>query len=146
MQRERIKPVPRACRAGGNQYRITRKAGTKTMPMPTPMSTRPAVAAVTEYASVDDIFALAEERGEAPFIVVCDEISDVHNLGAVIRSAECAGANAKRLGLHTPCAEFGQCDDCASPERICSVTAFFERPSKGLENTYVILADCNLGL
>ena len=63
-----------------------------------------------------------------------------------IRSAECAGANAKRLGLHTPCAEFGQCDDCASPERICSVTAFFERPSKGLENTYVILADCNLGL
>ena len=48
MPRERIKPVPRACRAGGNQYRITRKAGTKTMPMPTPMSTRPAVAAVTE--------------------------------------------------------------------------------------------------
>lgn len=52
-----------------------------------------AIAAVTEYASVDDIFALAEERGEAPFIVVCDEISDVHNLGAVIRSAECAGAH-----------------------------------------------------
>ena len=48
MPRERIKPVPRACRAGGNQYRITRKAGTKTMPMPTPMSTRPTVAAVTE--------------------------------------------------------------------------------------------------
>lgn len=63
-----------------------------------------------------------------------------------IRSAECAGANAKRLGLHTPCAEFGRCDDCASPERICGVTAFFERPSKGLENTYVILVDRPLGL
>ncbi len=63
-----------------------------------------------------------------------------------IRSAECAGANAKRLGLYTPCADLGECDDCASPERICRVTAFFERPSNGLENTYVILADCNLGL
>ncbi len=63
-----------------------------------------------------------------------------------IRSAECAGANARRLGLHTPCAEFGQCDDCTSPERICSVTAYFERPSKGLKNTYVILVDRPLGL
>ena len=52
-----------------------------------------AVAAVTQYASLDDIFALAAERGEEPFVVVCDEISDVHNLGAIIRSAECAGAH-----------------------------------------------------
>ncbi len=63
-----------------------------------------------------------------------------------IRSAECAGANAKRLGLHTPCADLGRCDDCASPDRICSVTAFFERPAKGLENTYVLLVDRNMGL
>lgn len=52
-----------------------------------------AVAAVREYASIDEIFAIAAERGEAPFVVVCDEISDVHNLGAIIRSAECAGAH-----------------------------------------------------
>ena len=52
-----------------------------------------AVAAVTHYASIDDILALAEERGEPPFVIVCDEISDVHNLGAIIRSAECAGAH-----------------------------------------------------
>ena len=52
-----------------------------------------AVAAVTSYASIDDILALAAERGEDPFVVVCDEISDVHNLGAIIRSAECAGAH-----------------------------------------------------
>lgn len=52
-----------------------------------------ALAAVREYCSVDDIFALAQEREEKPFIIVCDEISDGHNLGAIIRSAECAGAH-----------------------------------------------------
>lgn len=52
-----------------------------------------AVAAVREYCTVDDILAVAGERGEAPFVIICDEISDPHNLGAVIRSAECAGAH-----------------------------------------------------
>ena len=52
-----------------------------------------AVAAVREYASVDDILNAARERGEAPLVVVCDELSDPHNLGAVIRAAECAGAH-----------------------------------------------------
>ena len=52
-----------------------------------------AVAAVREYASIEDIFQRAEERGEAPLIVLCDELSDPHNLGAVIRTAECAGAH-----------------------------------------------------
>ena len=52
-----------------------------------------ALAAVREYASVEDILSAARERGEAPLLVVCDEISDPHNLGAIIRSAECAGAH-----------------------------------------------------
>lgn len=52
-----------------------------------------AVAAVREYASVDDILSAAREKGESPLIVVCDELSDPHNLGAVIRTAECAGAH-----------------------------------------------------
>ena len=52
-----------------------------------------AVCAVREYCTVEDILAIAEERQEPPFVIVCDEISDGHNLGAIIRSAECAGAH-----------------------------------------------------
>lgn len=52
-----------------------------------------AYVAAHEYSSVDEIFAYAEEKGEAPFIVVCDEIEDPHNLGAIIRTAECAGVH-----------------------------------------------------
>ena len=52
-----------------------------------------AVAAVKEYSSVEDILNLAKEREEAPFIIILDEIEDPHNLGAIIRTAECAGAH-----------------------------------------------------
>ena len=51
------------------------------------------LAAAHEYASIDDIFAEAENRGEKPLIVICDELTDPHNLGAILRSAECAGAH-----------------------------------------------------
>ena len=51
-----------------------------------------AVAAAQAYAAVEDILQRAADRGEPPLVVVCDEISDPHNLGAIIRTAECAGA------------------------------------------------------
>lgn len=52
-----------------------------------------AMGAVKEYSSIEDIFATAEERNESPFIIICDEIEDPHNLGAIIRTAEAAGAH-----------------------------------------------------
>ena len=52
-----------------------------------------ALAAVREYASVEDLLRAAADRGEPPLLVICDEISDPHNLGAIIRTAECAGAH-----------------------------------------------------
>jgi 23S rRNA (guanosine2251-2'-O)-methyltransferase len=74
-----------------------------------------AVAAVREYSSVADILALAAQKGEAPLIVVCDEISDPHNLGAIIRTAECAGAHGVVIPRH----------------RSAGVTAVVEKTSAG---------------
>lgn len=46
-----------------------------------------------EYSTIEDILADAEQKGEQPFIIICDEIEDPHNLGAIIRTAETAGAH-----------------------------------------------------
>ena len=52
-----------------------------------------ALAALREYVSVESLLENARQKGENPLLVVCDEISDPHNLGAIIRTAECAGAH-----------------------------------------------------
>jgi len=52
-----------------------------------------AFVAAHDYATVEQILQTAEERGEKPLIVICDELNDPHNLGAILRSAECAGAH-----------------------------------------------------
>ncbi len=87
-----------------------------------------ALAAVREYCSIDDIFALADERGEKPFIIVCDEISDGHNLGAIIRSAECAGAH----GIIIP------------KRRSAGLTAIVDKASAGAAEHMLIARVANL--
>lgn len=52
-----------------------------------------AYVAAVDYKSLEDIFEFAAEKGEDPFIIILDGITDPHNLGAIIRSAECAGAH-----------------------------------------------------
>ena len=74
-----------------------------------------AVCALRSYASLDDILAVAAERGEEPFVVVCDEISDPHNLGAIIRTAEAVGAHGVVIPKH----------------RSAGITAIVEKTSAG---------------
>ena len=52
-----------------------------------------AIGACAEYVEVDDILKIAADKDEDPFIIICDEIEDPHNLGAIIRTAEAAGAH-----------------------------------------------------
>jgi len=74
-----------------------------------------AVAAVREYSTVEEILNIAAERGEKPLIVICDEISDPHNLGAIIRTAESAGAHGIIIPKH----------------RSAGITAIVEKTSAG---------------
>ena len=57
-----------------------------------------AYAAAAKYSTVDEIFACAKDRGEDPFIMILDDIEDPHNLGAIMRTAECAGAHGIIIG------------------------------------------------
>lgn len=52
-----------------------------------------AFAAAHEYSTVDDILSLAKTRGEAPFIIIAEGLSDPHNLGSIVRTANAAGAH-----------------------------------------------------
>lgn len=52
-----------------------------------------AYASAHEYAEVGDILDAAHSKGEDPFVIICDKITDPHNLGAIIRTANCVGAH-----------------------------------------------------
>lgn len=59
-----------------------------------------AYCAAKEYVSVSDIIKIAKSKGEHPFIVVCDDITDPHNLGSIIRSANAAGVHGVIISKH----------------------------------------------
>ncbi len=59
-----------------------------------------AFASAYAYADVDDMLREAEKRGEDPFLILLDSVTDPHNLGAIIRSAECAGAHGVIVPQH----------------------------------------------
>lgn len=52
-----------------------------------------AVCGAAEYVTVEEILEISKNKGTPPFIIVCDEIEDPHNLGAILRTAEAAGAD-----------------------------------------------------
>lgn len=60
------------------------------------------IAEITDYkyAELDDIFALAESRGEPPFVLILDGVEDPHNLGSILRVAECAGVHGVVIPRH----------------------------------------------
>ena len=62
-----------------------------------------AYASAYKYAELEDIYARAEEKGEDPFIVVLDNLEDPHNLGAIMRTAECAGAHGVIIPKRRSC-------------------------------------------
>lgn len=88
-----------------------------------------AIAAAYDYASVDDILAKARERGEAPFIFLLDGIEDPHNLGAIIRTANLAGAHGVIIPKH----------------RAVGLTATVARTSAGALNFTPVAKVTNLG-
>lgn len=56
-----------------------------------------------KYSQMEDIFELAKERGEDPFVVILDGLEDPHNLGAIMRTAECAGAHGVIIPKRNAC-------------------------------------------
>lgn len=88
-----------------------------------------AIAAAYDYASIDDILAKAREKGEAPFIFLLDGIEDPHNLGAIIRTANLAGAHGVIIPKH----------------RAVGLTATVARTSAGALNFTPVAKVTNLG-
>ena len=84
--------------------------------------------AAYEYSELEDIFALAKEKGEDPFIIILDGIEDPHNLGAIIRTANQAGAH----GIIIP------------KNRAVGLTATVARTSAGAINYVPVVKVTNL--
>ena len=102
--------------------------------------------AAAEYKTIDDILALAAARGEKPLLVLCDGLTDPHNLGAIIRSCEVLGGHGvvvprhRSAGLNAACAEAAAGALEHLPVAKCAnmSTAISERKEKGV---FILAAD-----
>ncbi len=81
-----------------------------------------------EYASVDDMIELARSKEEDPFIIIADGLNSPHNLGAIIRTAECAGAHGVIIPVH----------------RSIGITPTVTRVSEGAVNHILIAKETNI--
>ena len=101
-----------------------------------------AYAAARDYVSIEDILKRAETKGEKPFILIADGVEDPHNLGAIIRSAECAGVHGviipkrRAVGLTSVVAKTSAGAIEHMPvARVTNLTAAIEELKKGIEKT-----------
>lgn len=85
-----------------------------------------ACAAMSRYYTVDEVLKSAEEKNEAPFIIICDKICDPHNLGSIIRTANCAGVHGviipKRGGVGLNAAAAKSAAGAEEYTKVCRVT------------------------
>jgi 23S rRNA (guanosine2251-2'-O)-methyltransferase len=92
-QRHLAQPILEAARARGIVVQQADKRKLDSLVPGFPHQGVVAQAAAAAYAEVDDLLARAAERGEPPLLVLLDEVEDPHNLGSVLRTADCAGAH-----------------------------------------------------
>lgn len=87
-----LKQIEDACRKAGT---IVQKVPKSRLTQLTDGNHQGVVAYVAayQYADLDDLFKIAEERNEAPFFVILDELEDPHNLGSILRTADAVGAH-----------------------------------------------------
>ena len=88
-----VQSILREARKGDTLVRFVKKEKLDSLAQGEKHQGVAAIAAAFEYSSLEDLFAKAEEKGEDPFFILCDEIEDPHNLGAIIRTANLAGAH-----------------------------------------------------
>ena len=93
-----------ACKEKGVPFKEVEREKLDEMAGEVPHQGVAATVAPIAYRSIEEILEIARSRGEAPFVVLCDGILDPHNLGAILRTAECAGATR---GHHPQAAQRG---------------------------------------
>jgi len=109
-----------------------------------------ATAAFADYVTIDDILGIAKDKNEEPLIIICDEISDPHNLGAIIRTCEAAGAHGiiipkrRSAGLNATVAKVSSgAVFHTAVARVTNITSAVKELKKAGEWVYAAVPDCS---